>query len=404
MGDLRSVPRAAMWSAEIGATLELLDERAPGVAQLSARRVREEYPTYAAVEQASLLASQERNVSLGIRVVRERRRATRDELQTHARVGAERADARVPIEDMLSAFSLSMGVIRDRFVAIGAEAGADGTSLLEATRFLWTLTEDITLELAVAHRDAELAIARTDERQRAEFLRHLLFGSLGGAELHRRAPSYGLQLGKPYLAIRARPAGDTHVSQLRRAVERAGSTEDQRALVGILEDDVVGVVARPPHCEAHDAVIGVGPGAGLAAMEPSYATASRIVEVARRFGLTGTHTLRDVSIRAAVAAEDEIGDLLVAHCLEPLEDQGDFGATLRETLRVYLKNGMRLKRTALALGIHDNTLRYRLRRYEEIVGIDLVDTEMLFEIWWALERRRVRDAGPQHTDGVDARG
>jgi hypothetical protein len=383
--------RDASWTAEIGAALEALEERGAQIATFTGARIREEYPTYATVDETSLTASARRNVDRGIQVIRERRRATRDELELHARVAEERAHERVPVEDTLSAFGLAMGILRDEFLAIGENVGADPRSVLEATQLLWGLAEDITVQLAVVHRDAELTIARRDERQRAEFLRHLLLGSLNGPELHRHAAAYGLQLGQVYHAIRARPSGDTTLSDLRRAVEQAGGSAGRHALVGILEGDVAGVVSRHPGALALDALIGVGPPAGLAAMEPSYATASRIVEVAECFRMTGTHTLADVSIRAAVADEAEVGDLLLERYLEPLDTGGDFGAVLAETLRAYLANGLRLKQTARVLNVHANTLRYRVRRFEELTGTELGDTETLFQVWWALEWSRIRD-------------
>jgi DNA-binding PucR family transcriptional regulator len=39
--------------------------------------------------------------------------------------------------------------------------------------------------------------------------------------------------------------------------------------------------------------------------------------------------------------------------------------------------------------VHPNTLRHRLRRFEEITGADLGRSQDLFRVWWALERRRL---------------
>ena len=36
-----------------------------------------------------------------------------------------------------------------------------------------------------------------------------------------------------------------------------------------------------------------------------------------------------------------------------------------------------------------NTLRHRLRRFEEATGATLRDPRDLVELWWALERRRL---------------
>ena len=50
---------------------------------------------------------------------------------------------------------------------------------------------------------------------------------------------------------------------------------------------------------------------------------------------------------------------------------------------------MRIDETARALHVHPNTLRHRLRRYEEATGASLRRPADLIELWWALERRQL---------------
>ena len=51
--------------------------------------------------------------------------------------------------------------------------------------------------------------------------------------------------------------------------------------------------------------------------------------------------------------------------------------------------GGTLEAAARALHVHSNTLRHRLRRFEEATGATLRDPRDLVELWWALERRRL---------------
>jgi DNA-binding PucR family transcriptional regulator len=39
--------------------------------------------------------------------------------------------------------------------------------------------------------------------------------------------------------------------------------------------------------------------------------------------------------------------------------------------------------------LHANTLRYRLRRFEELTRCDLKDPDQRMEVWWALEKARL---------------
>jgi DNA-binding PucR family transcriptional regulator len=50
---------------------------------------------------------------------------------------------------------------------------------------------------------------------------------------------------------------------------------------------------------------------------------------------------------------------------------------------------MRVEATAKAMFVHANTLRYRLKRFEELTRCDLKDPDRRMEVWWALEKARL---------------
>ena len=56
------------------------------------------------------------------------------------------------------------------------------------------------------------------------------------------------------------------------------------------------------------------------------------------------------------------------------------GADLLETLRVYVETGCNQSETAQKLYVHLNTLKYRLKRINEIAGVDFKDRDTLFHI------------------------
>ncbi|MDQ4116618.1 MAG: helix-turn-helix domain-containing protein, partial [Actinomycetota bacterium] len=59
-------------------------------------------------------------------------------------------------------------------------------------------------------------------------------------------------------------------------------------------------------------------------------------------------------------------------CLGPLRRSDDAtGGDLVETLRSYLASGAQVRATAKALGVHENTVRYRLGRIEHVTGLDM---------------------------------
>jgi DNA-binding PucR family transcriptional regulator len=102
-----------------------------------------------------------------------------------------------------------------------------------------------------------------------------------------------------------------------------------------------------------------------------------------------------------VAADDELGQALVDRRLMPLVALGEFGAALRDSVAVYLAD-MRVDQAARRLHLHPNTLRYRLRKFEELTGTDLRRGDDVVEVWWALQhlRRAERSQADGSTDAL----
>ena len=132
------------------------------------------------------------------------------------------------------------------------------------------------------------------------------------------------------------------------------------------------------------AVVGIGgTAADLSGISESRATATRVLRVLRDgyanrrvARLQDVHTqsllleLRDL---AAARGERPVGP--IARLLE-YDERNDAG--LAQTLEAWLDALGDVRAAAAALFIHPNTLRYRLRRLEEISGLDLADPEQRF--------------------------
>ncbi|SCE21254.1 helix-turn-helix domain-containing protein, partial [Streptomyces sp. OspMP-M43] len=61
-------------------------------------------------------------------------------------------------------------------------------------------------------------------------------------------------------------------------------------------------------------------------------------------------------------------------------------APLAETLRCWLSLHGSWDRTAVALGVHRNTVRQRIGRCGELLGADLDDMDVRTELWFALRQ------------------
>lgn len=75
-----------------------------------------------------------------------------------------------------------------------------------------------------------------------------------------------------------------------------------------------------------------------------------------------------------------------------IEYDEKYGSNLQSTLEIYLKNNKRLDKTAEDLFIHRNTVRYRIDRIIDIIGLDMDDGEALFNINFSLKALKAYNA------------
>lgn len=71
----------------------------------------------------------------------------------------------------------------------------------------------------------------------------------------------------------------------------------------------------------------------------------------------------------------------------------DGGPNLVQTLRVYLTKDRHLERTAAALHVHPNTVRYRVHRAQELLEVNLRDPDERFLLELALRVQSALEEG-----------
>jgi purine catabolism regulator len=85
-------------------------------------------------------------------------------------------------------------------------------------------------------------------------------------------------------------------------------------------------------------------------------------------------------------------DALRLYCdsvLGPLEDGGEYGDELTRSLEAFIENNGQWEKAARRLFCHRHTLRYRIRRVEELTGRDLGSARDRIEFWLALRAREL---------------
>jgi DNA-binding PucR family transcriptional regulator len=87
-----------------------------------------------------------------------------------------------------------------------------------------------------------------------------------------------------------------------------------------------------------------------------------------------------VAVLALLTADLQRAHEYVRCRLGPLLADDDVSGRLRATLSVYLDEGLSPARTARRLGIHQNTVMYRIRRCEELLGRPVRDDRLQLEL------------------------
>jgi hypothetical protein len=363
--------------------LRALEARVGEIAEEAVRVLQATFPAYAPVTADALLPGVLADLQRGLRALDERRTPRDDELEEVERVADLRARQGVPLDEMLQGFqAVARLVWRD--VQREAElARLPPEETLSFVDEIWRWLDVVVVRAAQAHRKVEVEAARRDEGQRVAFLRGLLHGTLAPPEVRTRLATWGLPAEVAYVPFRARSLRDLP------AREWLGKLRAGSGLVAVVDDVLVGVSTARPTVPEGDVVVGVGPAVEVAHLPESYAAASRALDAAGALGVTGDVSLADLGLLAAVVSEPEVGDALVRRYLDPLHESGGIGADLEQSLRGYLTSGMSVEAAARELVVHQNTLRYRLKRVQELTGVDLRDPAAVAELWWALQRRRV---------------
>jgi hypothetical protein len=294
-----------------------------------------------------------------------------------------RAAEGVRLEDLLRSFGLAHQ-LGWRLLRRHARA-EESAQLLELAGPLAEYVDHVSVIVTETYLTERELLVSEEERRTHRLLDRLSVDAPLGAADGDLADRLGVPLDQTYVpfavAMSARPAHGhaTLAARLRRGGWRLAVTHG---------DCVVGLTWTP--LELHD--LGEGGEIVLAIGEPTarpeLGSARKEVEMlaeyARRNGLYGRIRADEHLFESLLAGSPGLLARLRDRLLNPLERAGH--AELVHTLQTLIE--CRLDRTAAsaALHIHRNTLAYRLRRIEEITGLDLASPRDLARAYIAFER------------------
>ncbi|MFI6645577.1 PucR family transcriptional regulator [Streptomyces sp. NPDC050504] len=276
---------------------------------------------------------------------------------------------------------------------------AVGTAAPLGTAERYAVHSAVALLTLVTERSRSLQDA--EQRLGAAVLRMLLSGQPD----HARAVAgdlYGGLLDAPFrLLIAESPSTAALAEALETAAARSGEAmlmvpEGDERLVVLAADGGDAVAAcgayterlgkeEPPE-QPEELVVGLSAPAGPIAVAAAYKQAEQALSVARRRGrvLVEHEELAAGSVLPLLA--DDAVRAFADGMLRSLHEHDAKGrGDLVASLRAWLSRHGQWDAAAADLGVHRHTLRYRMRRVEEILGRSLDDPDARMELWLALK-------------------
>jgi sugar diacid utilization regulator len=342
------------------------------------------------------------NLRVFFRTLQEQRLPTDDELAEPRSSAARRAQERIPLDAVLTAYHVGGRV---GWAELVAEARPDETEqLVAAGDRVQLYVQCLTSAVATAYLEEQQAISGEERDVR----RALAAALMAGQPAEALAARLGVDLGARWnvLALELAEHVDEKASGVagavaaRRKVRRVQAALDDHADAQVLGlfDATGGTVFLPD--EGRDlsvlaAQLQVAAGTSVrAAAARGVATAqlaaasAQVREVLRLVGRLGRppgmYGLADVLLEYQLTRPSDALPGLAA-LLDPLERNPD----LLLTLDTYLAENLDRRRTAAALHVHPNTLDYRLKRIVGLTGLEPASTSGLQLLTAAAMARRL---------------
>ncbi len=255
----------------------------------------------------------------------------------------------------------------------------------QSSAFMFAYVDQISDALVTEYATERERSMRSAAQLRAETVRAILAGDTLDEEV--AAGRLGYELRRHHLALRVW-SSDRGAGGLERAAADAaavlGAGEPLVIPSGVASLDVwCGAFERPDadRLASYEPPTGtrlaIGtPGEGVEGFRRSHAEAvhaARIAELAQGTAAREVTAYGHVELASLLAADLPRARVFVAGRLGPLASTAEPVARLRETVFAFLAAGGSSSRVARELHVHQNTVAYRIKRAEELLGRKVTD-------------------------------
>jgi PucR C-terminal helix-turn-helix domain len=316
--------------------------------------------------------------------------------ETYVRLGRGELHAGRTLDALLAAYRTGARVAWRRFVEAGTAGGLSPEVLYRLGEAIFAYIDEISAESAEGYASEQLVEAG-ERRRRRERLARLIAADSPEEELRAAALEAGWPVPRRVAAvILGAPEDGIEAHELsERVARRIGSG----ALPTALEETACVLLGDPDGpgrrkllrtaLEGRPAVLGPAVEWARSAVTVQRALAAHRLRVADRLPARGLLAAEDHLPALLLAADPALAADLATTRLAPLHGLGAGPRRrLEATLRAWLDRPGQVQAIAAELGVHPQTVRYRVRQLRELFGTRLDDPEGRFELSLALRAMR----------------
>jgi PucR C-terminal helix-turn-helix domain len=298
-----------------------------------------------------------------------------------------RATEGMPLEDLLHAYRLG-GRLAWQMVVEAAEPDEQDL-LLSAAGLVMEYIDAVSSSVAQSYMEERTHLVSEEERS----LRALLEAIAGTAAIEGPLRNLAERIGFPLLDqyvpfCQTAQGGTAHEHS--RFAQRLRS----EGLLALTEGDRVLGLAPPdaaiPRAKHPRALMALGEPTPRRRLTDALDDVRLLLDIGLRFDRAGEITLDSHMPELLLARSPRLAARLEVRVLGRLQAAGGpRSPDLLETLEVFLASGLDRREAASRLHVHPNTLNYRLRRVEEVTGLQLSSPDDLMLVALAVRQRAI---------------
>lgn len=300
------------------------------------------------------------------------------------------------LDVLLAAYRLGARVAWRRAVRAGAEAGLDPETLYLLAESIFAYIDELSAESAEGYaleQSRAAGAAQLRRRRLAALLVQSPPASTAAVEAAATAAGWPLPAAVAVVAVRGVLDDRAEARLPAGSLAAPPGPDGEDACVIVPDPAAPGRRAEIERALQGSGIAGLGPVVGWHDAETSLRRARAVLHLAEA-GVVPAGALVDADAHASallLGADPRLAADLARDALAPLDGLTPAARTrLLATLAAWLDEQGRLQPVAARLGVHPQTVRYRLARLRELFGIRLDDAEGRFALAIAV---RVRRAG-----------